>query len=151
MRDNRRCALLYNPGDVFDYALRHIARLPQEFQKRVLAPVAIDDFRADSGCLEVVPGSHKLGPLGLGWEANTHRIEAEYQDVIRQEAVQVDLKAGDAVLFHGLLLHGSPGNHSPHARRSLTVCFYPGDLSIVSTRRDEGNTSGHRPQVRRVM
>ena len=115
------------------------------------AIVAIDDFRLDSGCLEVVPGSHQWGPLGLGWEENITAIIQGYQERIAHEAVPVDLKAGDAVLFHGLLLHGSPGNQSAYARRSLTICYYPGDLSRISTRREAGNTSGHRPILRQVI
>ncbi len=103
----------------------------------VSAIVALDDFRSDNGCLEVLPGSHRRGPLGLGWSENTSRIAAECREEIEHRAVQVDLKAGDAVLLHGLLLHGSGGNYSDSSRRSLTVAFFPGDLASVSVKGGE--------------
>ncbi|MBV9850772.1 MAG: phytanoyl-CoA dioxygenase family protein [Armatimonadetes bacterium] len=109
------------------------------------AIVALDDFLPDNGCLEVVPGSHRQGPVGLGWEENTARIQESCRRATAEQAVRMDLKAGDAVLFHGLLLHGSPGNASAHTRRSLTAAFFPGDLRQVSTRRGESA-----PQVREL-
>ena len=101
------------------------------------AIVALDDFRPDNGCLEVLRGSHRRGPFGLGWSENTARIAAECREEIEHRAVKVDLKAGDAVFLHGLLLHGSGGNPSHLSRRSLTVAFFPGDLARVSTRGGE--------------
>lgn len=100
----------------------------------ITAIVALDDFRPDNGALQVLPGSHKHGPIGTGWEQNVTRIKKEWSDAITTGAVTADLRAGDAVLMHGLLLHGSPGNQSPDTRRSLTIAYYPGDLRKVSTR-----------------
>jgi phytanoyl-CoA hydroxylase len=111
----------------------------------ISAIVALDDFLPENGCLEVVPGSHRQGPFALGWEENTARISEECDQEIGERAVKVDLKAGDAVLFHGLLLHGSAGNNSANTRRSLTVAFYPGDLRQVSTKHGE-----QEPQVREL-
>lgn len=112
------------------------------------AIVAIDDFRTDNGCLRVVPGSHRSGPLGLGWEANTARLGAQAAQWVGDKAVAVDLKAGDAVLFHGLTLHGSPGNDSATTRRSLTACYFAGDLAHVSTKGGDGEGSDRRPVTR---
>jgi phytanoyl-CoA hydroxylase len=109
------------------------------------AIIALDDFRPENGCLEVVPGSHHDGPLGLGWDDNVATALERCADRIASDAVKVDLRAGDAVLFHGLLIHGSSGNNSPHTRRSLTAAFYPGDLRIIST-----SQGAQRPEVRRV-
>lgn len=110
------------------------------------AIVALDDFLPENGCLEVVPGSHLQGPAGLGWDENTENIRVKYSESIARDAVKVDLKAGDAVLFHGLLMHGSAGNQSSHTRRSLTVAFFPGDLGLVST-----SAEPQRPQVRELV
>ena len=104
--------------------------------EHITAIVAVDDFRPDNGALQVLPESHTAGPVGLGWDENTAKIKAEWAKKIATEAVTADLKAGDAVLMHGLLLHGSPGNASGDTRRSLTVAYYPGDLRAVSTRTD---------------
>jgi phytanoyl-CoA hydroxylase len=111
----------------------------------VAAIVAIDDFLPGNGCLEVVPGSHRREPLGLGWEENTALVREKCRHEIEENAIQVDLKAGDAVLFHGLLLHGSSGNNSANTRRSLTVAFFPGDLRTVSTK-----SGAQIPQLRQL-
>jgi ectoine hydroxylase-related dioxygenase (phytanoyl-CoA dioxygenase family) len=110
----------------------------------VSAIVAIDDFLPDNGCLEAVPGSHHWGPIG---EAQGHMdvVQEKYGTDIERKAVKVDLQAGDAVLFHGLLLHGSPGNTSSGSRRSLTVAFFPGNLRDISTKSGE-----YAPQVRQL-
>jgi phytanoyl-CoA hydroxylase len=100
----------------------------------ITAIVAVDDFRADNGALQVLPGSHTHGPIGLGWEQNVKRISEEWSEAIRTGAVTADLRAGDALLMHGLLLHGSPGNQTAQTRRSLTIAYYPGDLRKVSNR-----------------
>lgn len=102
--------------------------------EHLTAIVAVDDFRADNGALQVLPGSHRHGPIGLGWEENVRRIQEEWGEAIRTGAVTADLRAGDALLMHGLLLHGSPGNQSALTRRSLTIAYYPGDLRKVSKR-----------------
>jgi len=107
------------------------------------AIVALDDFHRDNGPLEVVPGSHRLGPVALGWDENTAAIRERHADLIAREKVVVALRAGDAVFFHGLLLHGSAGNPSATTRRTLTVAFYPGDLRAASSERGD-----RAPQVR---
>ena len=131
----------YNPAPVLWH--QDAAVWDEDVYDHLCAIVALDDFRPDNGCLEVVPGSHRLGPVGLGWEDNTARVRAECRQTIAHDAVQADLKAGDAVLFHGLLLHGSPGNPTAHARRSFTAAFFPGDLRAVSAA-----TGEQTPQVR---
>ena len=113
--------------------------------EHLTAVVALDDFRTDNGCLDVVPGSHRLGTIGLGWPENPEQVWARHRDTIERHAVPVPLRAGDALVMHGLLLHGSAGNRSARPRRSLTVAFFPGDLSVASTHADNP------PEVRSVL
>lgn len=133
----------YNPAPVLWH--QDAAVWDEGTFEHLSAIVALDDFLLDNGCLEVIPGSHRQGPLGLGWEDNTACIQENCRQAIAESAVQVELKAGDTVLFHGLLLHGSPGNASAHTRRSLTVAFFSGDLRAVSAK--DGEQS---PQVREL-
>jgi len=133
----------YNPAPVLWH--QDAAVWDEGTFEHLSAIVALDDFLPDNGCLEVIPGSHQRGPVGLGWTENTANIKALCGDEIAHNAVPVDLKAGDAVLMHGLLLHGSAGNQSAHTRRSLTVAFFPGDLRAVSTK-----TAEQKPEVRQL-
>ena len=61
-------------------------------------------------------------------------IRNQWSGALKTGAVTADLRAGDALLMHGLLLHGSPGNQTAQTRRSLTIAYYPGDLRKVSSR-----------------
>lgn len=133
----------YNPAPVLWH--QDAAVWDEGTYEHLSAIVALDDFQSDNGPLQVVPGSHKLGPVALGWDDNTQAVASQHQALIENEAVVVDLKAGDAVFFHGLLLHGSQGNPSGAARRTLTVAFYRGDLPAISSA-----TGERAPQTRPI-
>jgi ectoine hydroxylase-related dioxygenase (phytanoyl-CoA dioxygenase family) len=107
--------------------------------------VPLDDFLPENGGLQVVPGSHKIGPLATGWNEHLAAVQERCADLIAREATLVDLKVGDVLFFKGLLLHGSGGNPSDMPRRSITIALHPGDLREVSARRGEGA-----PEVRVV-
>lgn len=96
--------------------------------------LALDDFQADNGPLEVIPGSHRDSPIGLPWKEHVARVAEVHGEKIARSRTKLLLRAGDAVLFDGLLLHGSEGNHSDVSRRTLTLAFYPGDLTRESRR-----------------
>ncbi len=73
---------------------------------------AIDTDEAN-GALQVVPGSHKLGPV--------EHIDDAFagfclDDSWFDRAVLVPGKAGDAILFSGLTVHGSLANRSSRPR-----------------------------------
>ena len=93
--------------------------------------VAIEDLDASMGTLEFIRGSHK-------WEAwyqpivgdevgkvksvpDTHPGYIAMPDFETQrdryEMIKWDLKAGDAIAFHALAVHGSTGNTSNKATR----------------------------------
>jgi phytanoyl-CoA hydroxylase len=82
---------------------------------------ALDDVPVESGCVELVPGSHRGGlatPLGgLIPEPIVRARRAE------AEAVPVPARAGEAMLLHNHLWHRSGVNHTGVPRRALTVCY----------------------------
>ncbi len=83
----------------------------------------IDDANAENGCIQFVPGSHKLGLLEHD-RANTSFgvfLPGFFQK--RETAVTLDMKAGDAVFFNSLVIHGSDANKSPHQRRAVTIAY----------------------------
>jgi phytanoyl-CoA hydroxylase len=76
-----------------------------------------DDAPIEKGCLTCYPGSHKLGPLeafGDDHHVSTERFPAS-------GAMPVPAKAGDALFFHYLLVHGSGVNVSDEARTTLLI------------------------------
>jgi ectoine hydroxylase-related dioxygenase (phytanoyl-CoA dioxygenase family) len=78
---------------------------------------ALTDMDQSSGCLHVVPGSHLSG-LHEHDAASINPALRETRS--RGDGVPVLLRAGEALAFSGLLIHGSPANHGPAPR----VAFY---------------------------
>ena len=79
----------------------------------IAAWLAIDDCDEANGCLEVVPGSHKL-PLLCHIDADTS-LSFTSKTIPVPEGyipVQAVMKAGDVLFFHGSLIHGSGPNRS---------------------------------------
>ncbi len=82
-----------------------------------------------SGCLAVIPGSHRgslLPHVTPDWDYVNHGFfgveTAELQD-----RVHVEMSAGDTLLFHPLLIHGSGRNRSSHFRRAISVHYASDD------------------------
>ena len=78
--------------------------------------IALDPVGLDNGCMMLLPGSHQQGP-------HIHFRRRDWQicdtDVARNAAVAVPMEPGDALLFHGLIHHGTPPNRSDRRRRAL--------------------------------
>jgi ectoine hydroxylase-related dioxygenase (phytanoyl-CoA dioxygenase family) len=67
---------------------------------------AIEDFTADNGATEVIPGSHRWG--------------TEHPDTQAFEAVAAVMPAGSAIVFDAALWHRGGSNQSPHTRLGLS-------------------------------
>jgi ectoine hydroxylase-related dioxygenase (phytanoyl-CoA dioxygenase family) len=85
--------------------------------------IALDDATIGNGCLWVLPGSHRPGII---WPTAPHGSdEFDGADAAsgfpwpEQDAIPVEVKAGDVVFFNGYLLHRSLRNRSQGFRRAL--------------------------------
>ncbi|KAL1847181.1 hypothetical protein Plec18170_008745 [Paecilomyces lecythidis] len=94
-------------------AYDHIGRI-----EHVTANVAIDAATIENGCLQVVPGSHKMdvelvegGRISPDWEAE-------------HEWVSVPLEPGDILIFGSHLAHRSAANTTNKSRSSLYATFH---------------------------
>jgi phytanoyl-CoA hydroxylase len=91
--------------------------------------LAVDDCDDENGCLQVVPGSHRL-PLLCHIEAN---LEESFTGKMvpvppGYEVVPMHMKAGDVLFFHGCLIHGSgPNRTEDRFRRSLIAHYITAD------------------------
>jgi ectoine hydroxylase-related dioxygenase (phytanoyl-CoA dioxygenase family) len=87
---------------------------------------AIDDVSTDSGPLELIPGSSRLGHLGLSEEDSLPPA------VLSHGTFTATMQAGDVLLFGPYTLHRSQPNVSDCPRRALINGFaYPGANSRV--------------------
>jgi len=91
---------------------------PHENHSMIAAIIHFDDAPIEKGCVRVVPGSHKRGMLPHIATGSWHLSPEEYPV---SEAVPCEAKAGDALFFSYLTIHGSGINESQEARTTVLV------------------------------
>ncbi|MBS0521877.1 MAG: phytanoyl-CoA dioxygenase family protein [Proteobacteria bacterium] len=95
----------------------------------VTAWVALTDASVEAGCMEVVPGSHKLGQLRHGEMQDTNNLLSRGQELAggfdRSHTVHMPVKAGQFSLHHTYLVHNSPPNRSNDRRIGLGISYIP--------------------------
>jgi phytanoyl-CoA hydroxylase len=91
--------------------------------------IALDEARPDNGCMHIIPGSHREGPMTHFWRRDWQICDA---DVQVQRDVMVPLPPGGVLLFDGLLHHGTPSNRSNERRRSLQFHYTTADVRRVA-------------------
>ena len=78
--------------------------------------IALDDAVVENGCIHVIPGSHRDGPV-------VHFKRRDFQicdtDLERGQTIAVPLTPGSLMVFDGLLKHGTPANLSDKRRWAL--------------------------------
>ncbi len=85
--------------------------------------IAIDDITAENGPLKFIPGSCKLGHLGLQ-DYDTQALAGLFDP---ETAVPALMAAGSVALFGPYTIHGSEPNRSRHPRRVFINGYaYPG-------------------------
>ena len=93
---------------------------------------ALDEATLENGCMHMIPGSHRAG-------ARPHYHDRDCQladeDVAVEQSVAIPLQPGGVLLFHGLMHHGTPPNHSATRRRALQ--FHYASLDCRPTTPDE--------------
>jgi ectoine hydroxylase-related dioxygenase (phytanoyl-CoA dioxygenase family) len=91
---------------------------PHARHSMIAAIVHMDAAPLEKGCVRVVPGSHKLGPLPHNPEGSFHLPFEQYP---LDSAVPCPAEAGDVLFFSYLTIHGSGVNTSNEARTTILV------------------------------
>jgi hypothetical protein len=82
---------------------------------------ALDDAPVDGGCIEVVPGTHRLGlATPLGGVVPADQVAREQADV---RAVPVPVQAGESLLLHNLVWHRSGKTRTGQRRLGFSACY----------------------------
>jgi hypothetical protein len=92
---------------------------PMEY---VTAWTAIGPATLENGCIWVLPGSHKRGPLEHKWSTSERSMDVP--DVDESGAVPVEVEAGQVVIFNALLLHKSGANTSKNVRYAYVPQYH---------------------------
>ncbi len=93
--------------------------------------LALDPATIANGCVEVIPGSHRLGLLRP--QGHVIGADLEREHCPPGASAFLELPAGEAVLLHNWLLHRSDRNATDHPRRAFSVCL----MDAATRRRDD--------------
>jgi len=93
---------------------------------------ALDETTAQNGCVQVVPGSHKLGILSR--RGHTLSQENLSKHKIESRAINLEVPKGESVLMHNFLVHRSGTNPSSMPRRAFSVNYADGRTRVVHPR-----------------
>ncbi len=105
--------------------------------------LALDDESSENGVLEFIPGSHKMNFSAEQFDEKEYFSEEykENQEIIANK-VSTDLKKGDVVLFHCLLLHRANKNATDKAKISFVYT-----VKGANTKAEEGTRSAEFPEI----
>lgn len=93
---------------------------------------ALDEAPEDGGCLEFVPGTHRLGlATPLGGVVPADRVAAEHAS---ERTVAVPVQAGESLLIHNLVWHRSGRGRAGGRRRGFSVCYMSASVRCLRKR-----------------
>jgi|GEM_PF-377271 len=92
--------------------------------KKLICWMALDDVTVDNGAIHAIPGSHKRGFLPFHQvPGETHHTRVNLDQVDVDQAVPLEMKRGDVLLFQQLLLHSSKRVSGDVPRRAYRVAY----------------------------
>ena len=94
--------------------------------------IALDDATPENGCMHVLPGSHREGPV-LHFQRRDWQICDSDVQIWRD--LVVPLPAGGALFFDGLIHHGTPANRTNRRRRAVQFHYAPATAVRVTDER----------------
>lgn len=102
--------------------------------------IALTPSTEQSGCMQVLPGTHREGPLPLTTpDLNDKNMLPSGQlvdyDAASATPVSMPLAPGEASIHHVCAIHGSLPNMSNDRRMGITFCFQPPHLKQRGERR----------------
>jgi len=96
---------------------------------------AVTSSTIENGCVQVIPGSQRLGPVDHRSKTDAVNLlnsEVDPAVVDEEQAVNVELDAGDVSVHHPLVLHGSEANTSDRWRRGGSLQYMPVTTRITA-------------------
>ena len=105
---------------------------PMEPPALATASIALDDATSQNGCIKVIPRSHHWGLQQWGHIAQAQDAPlSDREDLDLSGQIDVELKAGSAVLFHSLMVHGSGPNQTEHSRNTALYAYFSPHVRYV--------------------
>jgi len=96
-------------------------------QPEITIWTALDPATKANGCVEVIPGSHKMGLINPEHNSGFLTEEQATEICTKDKVVYLELKPGEVALLHNWLLHSSDINQTDISRRAFSVCYMDGN------------------------
>jgi phytanoyl-CoA hydroxylase len=104
----------------------------------VCAWTAMETINRANGCLVALPGTHKGEHLEHDypeWEGGVNKFYYGIKGMTgNEERVHIEMEAGDCVLFHPLLIHGSGMNRTKGFRKAISCHFAASECQYIDVR-----------------
>ena len=100
-------------------------------QEHISCWIALDDATVDNGCMTVIPGSHKWGPIARDYR------DRFLNSSLLPEPVPVELPAGHCMFHHGLNFHRTGANPTPDRRRGLALHYLRSETAYLGIEDEE--------------
>jgi hypothetical protein len=106
--------------------------------------IALLDEDEESGCMQVVSGSHRWGQVGAVRALSDTRVDSQLPSLSPEQreavagATSLVLAPGDVSIHHCLTLHGSGPNRSGRPRRTIILRMFDSDCRLDAARLPEG-------------
>ncbi|XP_077985786.1 phytanoyl-CoA dioxygenase, peroxisomal-like [Glandiceps talaboti] len=133
--------LINKPTDSGTKSSRHpmhqdLYYFPYRPAERIVATwTAMEKIDVENGCLSVYPGSHNRELMDHDypqWEGGVNSLYLGVVDYSSdQPRLRVEMEAGDTLLFHPLLIHGSGINRSTRTRKCISSHFASVDCNVL--------------------
>lgn len=102
---------------------------PMQQSDALSAWIAVDDVSTENGCMQFLPGSHRLGPLRpVSFDVKGASIidELAKQGItLNAKPVAMAMAAGGVTFHHCCLFHYAGPNRTEQPRRALTIIYAP--------------------------
>ncbi len=87
---------------------------------------ALDPATVANGCVQVMPGTHKMGIINPSHMSSFLTKEQADDLCARTPILHLELAAGEVALLHNWLVHGSDVNRTDIPRRAFSVSYMDG-------------------------
>ena len=85
--------------------------------------IALGDVNEENGCMYLVPGMHKQGPILHFMRRDWQICDSEIFDTLAGKTVCAPMKAGDVLIFDSKLPHGTPKNKTDSYRWAVQLHY----------------------------
>jgi ectoine hydroxylase-related dioxygenase (phytanoyl-CoA dioxygenase family) len=106
--------------------------------------IALLPETADNGCMRVVDGSHRWGPIGATQSLTATSVASlvpalspEQREQL-ERAAPIELEPCDVSIHHVLALHGSAANRSARPRRTIILRMFDAQCRLDRSRLPAG-------------